>query len=57
MRRIRRSLSYSDAFEALLMQGLPRFGFRVVDEKRKRVDAFLENFLVLYPGTKLSILI
>ena len=51
MRRIRRSLSYSEAFETLLEQGLHKFGFRVIDEKRERVEAFVSEFLATYPRT------
>lgn len=51
MRRIRRSQSYITAFECLLEQGLTTVGYRVVDEKRRRVDAFVSDFLVKYPRT------
>ena len=51
MRRIRRSLSYSDAFETLLEQGLPAFGIRVIEQKRQRVDAFVADLLVPFART------
>ena len=51
MRRVRRSQSYVNALQSLLEQGLTTLGYRVVDEKRQRVDAFIVDFLVKYPRT------
>ena len=49
MRRIRRSLSFADAFEHLLEQGLPRFGYEVIAEKRAKVEHTIRTFLAEHP--------
>ena len=49
MRRVRRSRTFVQSFQALLEQGVPKFGLRVVQEKRAAVEEAITNFLVLYP--------
>jgi len=49
MRRIRRSATYIRELQALLEQGLPKFGFDVVAAKQQRIDDFVA-FLARYPG-------
>lgn len=49
MRRIRRSVSFADAFEQLLAQGLPVFGYDVVADKKAKVEHTIRTFLVHHP--------
>ena len=49
MRRIRRSLSFAEAFENLLEQGLPVFGYEVIEDKRAKVEDTIRRFLVAHP--------
>lgn len=50
MRRIRRSATFVQEFQALPEQGLPIFGYRVVTEKRDRVEKFVTGFLAEHPA-------
>lgn len=50
MRRIKCSVTFVEEFQALLAQGLPKFGFRVIAEKRERVDQFVTTFLAERPA-------
>ena len=52
MRRVRRSITYLEEFQSLLRQGLPQYGYAVVDEKRSLVDACIEQFLANYPAVR-----
>jgi plasmid stabilization system protein ParE len=49
MRRIRLSKTYDDELEALLEQGIPGFGVRVVRASRNRVERAIEQTLVQHP--------
>ena len=50
MRRIKRSATFVAEFQALLAQGLPKFGLRVVAQKRDLVEDFVRTFLIEFPG-------
>ncbi len=49
MRRVRVSRTFFDQLHTLLEQGYPRFGERIVLEKRERVFHLIENHLAHYP--------
>ena len=49
MRSIRLSRSFNEELVALLEQGLPRFGAKVVAEKRALVFRTIQHFLAEYP--------
>ena len=49
MRQVRLSRTFFDQLHILLEQGYPKFGERVVLEKRERVFRLIENHLVHYP--------
>ena len=49
MRRVRLSKTFLDQLDTLLEQGYPRFGARVVLEKRDRVFSVIANHLTAYP--------
>lgn len=51
MRRVRVSRTFVDQLNALLEQGFPRFGARVVTEKRERVFGFITGHLAYFPKT------
>lgn len=50
MRRIKRSATFTLEFQALLAQGIPRFGYRLIAQKRDLVENFVKTFLVIFPG-------
>ena len=52
MRAVVFSQTARDQLSALLAQGLPKFGPRVVAEKRDRVFDVVDNFLAHFPGAK-----
>jgi plasmid stabilization system protein ParE len=52
MRSIRLSQTALKQLNALLAQGVKRFGVRVVADKRDRVYATIERFLAPYPAAK-----
>lgn len=52
MRRVCRSIEYVEELQRLLRQGLPKFGYAVVEEKRALVDACIEHRLVNHPATR-----
>ena len=49
MRSIRLSRTFNEELVALLEQGLPRFGARVVAEKRALVFRTIQHYLTEYP--------
>lgn len=49
MRRVRRSRTAIDGLQTLLAQGLPKFGFRVINEKQRIVDHVIDTYLAEYP--------
>ena len=50
MRRIKRSATFTEEFQRLLAQGVPKFGYRLVAQKRDLVEDFVKSFLVDFPG-------
>lgn len=52
MRRVVYSATFHEQFRALLDMGLPLFGAAVIANKRDRVRATIEAFLVAYPAVK-----
>ncbi len=52
MRTVRYSVTARDQLRELLAAGLPRFGPRVVAEKRDLVYDTIDNFLARFPATK-----
>lgn len=50
MRRIKRSATVTEEFQTLLAQGVPKFGYRLVAQKRDLVEEFVKSFLVDFPG-------
>ena len=50
MRRVRYSLTFIEQLDALIAQGEPKFGTRVVDQKRAHVFDTVDNFLAHFPG-------
>lgn len=50
MRRIKRSVTFVEEFQALLAQGLPKFGYPVIESKRERVETFVIRFLAERPA-------
>ena len=49
MRRVRLSKTFAIEAEALLEQGIERFGDIVVEEKRNRIKTTIEQHLALHP--------
>ena len=49
MRDVRLSKNFNEELTALLLQGLDRFGSRVIEQKRALVYNTIENFLVHFP--------
>ena len=49
MRRVRLSRTFFDQLHQLLKQGYPKFGERVVLEKRDRIFRLIEQHLARYP--------
>ncbi len=49
MRRIRLSKTFTAEGEKLLEQGVPRFGERVVEEKRNLITRTIEQHLAYFP--------
>jgi mRNA-degrading endonuclease RelE of RelBE toxin-antitoxin system len=49
MRNIRFSKNFNEELATLLLQGLDRFGARVIAQKREAVYKTIENFLVHFP--------
>ena len=49
MRRVRLSQTFRDQLDQLIEQGFPRFGARVVTEKRERVLDLITDHLTLFP--------
>jgi plasmid stabilization system protein ParE len=52
MRTVVFSVTARDQLRNLLAQGIPKFGLRVVAEKRDRVYAVIDNHLAHFPGVK-----
>ena len=52
MRRIRLSKTFTEHLHTLLEQGVPRFGARLVDEKRNLVYNLIEHYLAHFPAAK-----
>lgn len=52
MRTILYSVTARDQLRDLLLQGLPKFGPRVVAEKRDRIYRAVGQFLARHPGAK-----
>ena len=50
MRRVRLSQTFADALQAQLRYGAGRFGIRVSEEKRARVDRTIFETLRTNPG-------
>jgi hypothetical protein len=46
MRRIKRSATFTQEFQSLLAQGVPKFGYRLIAQKRDLVEDFVTSFLV-----------
>ena len=53
MRRIIRSVTFVEEFQALLAQGLPKFGHSVVARTYNRVEEFVQTFLAERPAAGL----
>lgn len=49
MRRVRLSTTFRDQLDALIAQGYPKFGERVVTEKRDLVLAVIDGHLARHP--------
>lgn len=49
MRRVLRSRTAVASFDALLLQGLPKFGIAVVMEKARLVDDAIDHYLAEFP--------
>ena len=49
MRRVRRSRTAINGLQTLLAQGLPKFGLRVVSEKKQLVDNAIDTYLAEHP--------
>lgn len=49
MRRVRLSRTFRDQLDELIEQGFPRFGTRVVTEKRERLLDLIHNHLAAFP--------
>jgi hypothetical protein len=49
MRRVRRSRTAIDGLQALLSQGLPKFGYRVITEQQSILDHAIDTYLAEYP--------
>jgi hypothetical protein len=49
MRRVFRSRTAIDGLQILLTQGLPKFGKRVIAEKKSLVDAAIDQYLAESP--------
>lgn len=49
MRRVRLSKTFGVEAEALLEQGVARFGFAVIEQKRNLIRKTIEQYLALYP--------
>jgi hypothetical protein len=54
MRDIRLSKNFNDELALLLLQGLDRFGVRVITQKREAVYKTIENFLVHFPRRQID---
>ncbi|MEQ1716072.1 MAG: hypothetical protein ABL907_08835 [Hyphomicrobium sp.] len=52
MRTVRYSVTARDQLRDLLVAGVPRFGAKVVAEKRDLVYDAVDNFLAHFPATK-----
>ena len=52
MRQVRRSVSFIEEFQRLLRQGLAKFGYLVVEEKRALVEACIVGILAHHPSTR-----
>ena len=52
MRTVRYSVTARDQLRKLLAAGVPRFGAKVVAEKRDLVYDRIDNFLARFPATK-----
>ena len=52
MRRVRLSKTFQAQFDTLLEQGFPRFGERVVRQKRELVYRLIDKFLAHHPDAK-----
>lgn len=50
MRRVRYSSTFVDQLNTLLAHGEPKFGSRVIDEKRDRVFDIIDHHLTLFPN-------
>ena len=49
MRRVRYSATFINQLDTLLAQGEPKFGTRVIDEKREQVFDTIDHFLAQFP--------